>query len=102
MFALSEKGQLTDKNLHKKLSTPEGASNLSVLTLLGMSQLTLEGRLRLQSIHRFKSTADAVEDITAISDGKLSKSLKKFLTEEVQGKLAKDDQLIVGDNKLGK
>jgi hypothetical protein len=30
LFTLSEKGKLSDKNLHTKLSTPEGASNLSV------------------------------------------------------------------------
>ena len=57
-------------------------------------------RLKLQSIHRFESTADAVEDITAISDGKLSKSLKKFLTDEIQGKQAKET-LLVSDTKLG-
>lgn len=84
LFKLNNKGKLDDKDLYKQFDTPEAAANL----------------LKLQSIHRFESTADAVEDITAISDGKLSKSLKKFLTEEIQGKQSKET-LVVSDTKLG-
>lgn len=57
-------------------------------------------RLKLQAIHRFQSTAAAVEDMTSIGEGKISKSLKKFLTDEVAGSL-KNETLAVSDSKLG-
>lgn len=63
--------------------------------------------MKLSAIHRFSSTAEAVEDATALSEGKLSKTLKKFLTEEIvdqegskKGK-GKNEQLVVVDPKLG-
>lgn len=58
--------------------------------------------LKLQAIHRFTSTADAVEDMTSIGEGKVSKSLKKFLTEEVtSNKKYKNEKLVVSEPKLG-
>lgn len=58
--------------------------------------------VKLQAIHRFTSTATAVEDMTAIGEGKVSKSLKKFLTEEVTGnKKFKNEKLAVSEPKLG-
>ncbi|KWU42375.1 nucleolar protein 58 [Rhodotorula sp. JG-1b] len=66
--------------------TPEGANNL----------------VKLQAIHRFTSTASAVEDMTAVGEGKISKTLKKFLTDEVSGnKKLKKEQLVVSEPKLG-
>lgn len=58
--------------------------------------------VKLESIHRFQSTVDAVEDLSSIADGKLSKNLKSFLQESVKDnkKLAKET-LLVADNKLG-
>merc|ERR1712093_681352 len=90
LFKLTDDGFLSKKDTeqHKSLSDSVSASNL----------------LKLQSIHRFQNTADAVEDITAISDGKISKALKKFLVDEVSGgkkKKQKEEQLIVSDPKLG-
>lgn len=69
------------------LEDPDKASNL----------------LKLQAIHQFQSTAEGVEEITSLSEGKISKTLKKFLVDEVQGgkKKGKDEQLIVSDPKLG-
>lgn len=60
-------------------------------------------RLKLKALHRFTSTATAVEDITALQNGKIGKGLKKFLTDEVLGKgKGKDQQqLLVVDNHLG-
>jgi hypothetical protein len=57
----------------------------------------------LKSIHRFSSTADAVEDLTAVADGKLSKGLKRFLVDEIQAKAkkGKEQTLVVADPKLG-
>ncbi|GAA5990212.1 hypothetical protein JCM10908_005876 [Rhodotorula pacifica] len=66
--------------------TPEGANNL----------------VKLQAIHRFTSTASAVEDMTAVGEGKISKTLKKFLTDEISGnKKLKKEQLVVSEPKLG-
>ncbi|ORY74062.1 nucleolar protein 58 [Leucosporidium creatinivorum] len=85
LFKLKD-GKLEDKDIHKQFDTPEGANNL----------------LKLQAIHRFTSTADAVEDMTSIGEGKVSKSLKKFLTEEVtSNKKYKNEKLVVSEPKLG-
>jgi len=59
--------------------------------------------LKLKALHRFTSTATAVEDITALQSGKIGKGLKKFLTDEVLEKSkSKDQQLIVVDPALCK
>lgn len=59
-------------------------------------------RLKLQAIHRFTSTASAIEDMTAIGEGKVSKTLKKFLTEQVsENKKLKSEVIAVSDPKLG-
>ncbi|GAA5832990.1 hypothetical protein JCM11251_006473 [Rhodosporidiobolus azoricus] len=77
-------GKLGD-NLHKEFETEEGANNL----------------VKLQAIHRFTSTATAVEDMTAIGEGKVSKSLKKFLTDEItDNKKLKNEKLAVSEPKL--
>lgn len=58
--------------------------------------------LKLQAIHRFTSTATAVEDMTSIGEGKVSKGLKKFLTDEITGnKKLKNEKLAVSEPKLG-
>ena len=59
------------------------------------------GRLKLKALHRFTSTATAVEDITALQKGKLGKGLKKFLTDEVVGNRKSNESLIVVDPHLG-
>lgn len=66
--------------------------------------MTAAIRLKLKALHRFTSTATAVEDITALQNGKIGKGLKKFLTDEVLGKgKGKDQQeLLVVDHHLGK
>jgi nucleolar protein 58 len=58
-------------------------------------------RLKLKALHRFTSTATAVEDITALQKGKLGKGLKKFLTEEVVGKGKGKESLVIVDPHLG-
>lgn len=58
-------------------------------------------RLKLKAIHRFTSTAAAVEDITAMQDGKVSKGLKQFLTDEIVNKGKGKDKLAVVDKTLG-
>ena len=87
LFNISDASKLeSTKNLHESLDSAEGASNL----------------LKLSAIHRFTNTAEAVEDISAVNEGKMSKSLKKFLTEEiVEGKGKEKENLIVAESKLG-
>jgi hypothetical protein len=58
-------------------------------------------RLKLKAIHRFTSTATAVEDITAIQSGKLGKGLKQFLTDEIVDKGKGKESLVVIDPHLG-
>lgn len=58
-------------------------------------------RLKLKALHRFTSTATAVEDITALQKGRLGKGLKNFLTDEVLGKGKAKESLIVIDPHLG-
>ncbi|KAI8459024.1 hypothetical protein BY996DRAFT_6430044 [Phakopsora pachyrhizi] len=89
LFKISDSGKiLNDGNLYKQFESPEIASNL----------------VKLKSIHRFQSTADAVENMSSIGEGKLSKNLKKFLVDEisggVEGKKSKET-LVVVDPKLG-
>ena len=57
--------------------------------------------MKLKALHRFTSTATAVEEITAIQEGKLGKGLKQFLTEEVVEKGKGKESLVVVDSKLG-
>lgn len=58
-------------------------------------------RLKLKALHRFTSTATAVEDLTAVQDGKLGKGLKKFLSNEVVDKGKGKESLVVIDARLG-
>ena len=57
--------------------------------------------LKLKAIHRFTSTATAVEEITALQEQKLTKTLKKFLSEEVAGKGKSKETLAVFETGLG-
>jgi RNA processing factor Prp31 len=58
-------------------------------------------RLKLRALHRFSSTAAAVEDLTAVQEGKVPKALKHFLTQEVIEKGKGKEVLAVADTKLG-
>lgn len=58
-------------------------------------------RLKLKAIHRFESAATAVDEMTAIQEGKLGKGLKKFLSEEIVDKGKTKEMLTVVDSKLG-
>ncbi|VDL68304.1 unnamed protein product, partial [Nippostrongylus brasiliensis] len=53
--------------------------------------------LELVAFKKFKSTAEAVDSACALHEGKMNKTLKKFL----KGKVAESEQLAVGDAKLG-
>lgn len=58
------------------------------ISICASSQLTrtvpaLFQSLSLQAIHRFESAAAAVEDITALQDGRITPSLQTFLTNSI-------------------
>lgn len=83
---MSDKAKVQSPSLWKEFDSPESANNL----------------LKLSAIHRFSSTAEAVEDATALTEGQMSKNLKKFLTEEISSKKkSKNEDLVVVDPKLG-
>ncbi|KAM0749986.1 Nop-domain-containing protein [Meredithblackwellia eburnea MCA 4105] len=78
-------GKLNDKELYKQFESPEKAGNL----------------VKLKAIHRFTSTASAVEDMTSIGEGTISKTLKKFLMDEVtSSEKYKNETLAVFEPKL--
>jgi hypothetical protein len=58
-------------------------------------------RLKLKSLHRFTSTATAVEEITTMQEGKLGKGLKEFLNKVIVEKGKNKEELVVIDPKLG-
>lgn len=66
-----------------------------------VSECLLYTSLKLKAIHRFTSTATAVEDITALQEGKLGKGLKQFLSAEIVDKGKTKESLVVVDPKLG-
>ncbi|TIB73023.1 hypothetical protein E3Q24_01344 [Wallemia mellicola] len=82
LFKLKD-GKMTDPNLFKEFEDSESASSL----------------LKLKAIHKFNSTTEALEDITSLQDGKLTKSLKKFLQDNIQSD-KKTQSLAVMDPKL--
>ncbi|KAI0773778.1 hypothetical protein C8Q74DRAFT_1368333 [Fomes fomentarius] len=86
LFKLTDEAKLESPDVWKEFETPERANRL----------------LKLKAIHRFTSTATAVEEITALQDTKLSKTLKKFLSDEVVGKGKSKETLAVFDAALGK
>ncbi|KZP00037.1 Nop-domain-containing protein [Calocera viscosa TUFC12733] len=84
LFKLNSDAKLDQPDLWKEFESPEKANAF----------------LRLKALHRFDSTASAVEHISAAQESKLSKGLKKFLTEEVVNKTKGKEALIVADSKL--
>ncbi|KAF8628519.1 hypothetical protein AX15_003848 [Amanita polypyramis BW_CC] len=84
LFKVTDAAKIESADLWKEFESPERANKL----------------LKLKALHRFTSTASAVEDITALQNGKLGKGLKKFLTEEVVNKGKGKDSLVVIDPHL--
>ncbi|KAG6840633.1 Nucleolar protein 58 [Blastosporella zonata] len=86
LFKVSDEAKIGSGDLWKEFQTPEQASKL----------------LKLKALHRFTSTATAVEDVTAIQNGKIGKGLKQFLTDEVLGKGKGKESLLVVDPHLSR
>ncbi|KAJ6516371.1 Nop domain-containing protein [Mycena sanguinolenta] len=86
LFKVGDPAKVDSDDLWKEFESPEKAGKL----------------LKLKAIHRFHSTATAVEDITALQNGKLGKGLKEFLTEEVVDKGKAKESLLVIDPHLSR
>ncbi|KAF9480249.1 Nop-domain-containing protein [Pholiota conissans] len=86
LFKVTDSAKIESADLYKEFTTPEKAGKL----------------LKLKALHRFTSTATAVEDISALQGGKLGKGLKKFLTDEVLDKGKGKEALVVIDPHLGR
>ncbi|KIM25220.1 hypothetical protein M408DRAFT_331324 [Serendipita vermifera MAFF 305830] len=87
LFKVTDAGKLENPgSLWKDFQTPEKANGL----------------LKLRALHRFSSTAAAVEELTAVQEGKLPKALKTFLTKEVVEKGKGKEILAVQETKLGR
>ncbi|KAL6731003.1 hypothetical protein Aduo_001917 [Ancylostoma duodenale] len=82
MFKLQNEKKLKNvDNIYDEFSTAEKAQE----------------NLQLVAFKKFKSTADAVECTSSLHEGKMNKTLKKLL----KGKVDENEQLAVGDAKLG-
>lgn len=57
--------------------------------------------ITLEDFHKFKSTADAFKCISKLMNGKIPKSLTKFLNKNIVEKEI-EDEMAVADKKLGK
>ncbi|KAJ3738888.1 hypothetical protein DFH05DRAFT_1515674 [Lentinula detonsa] len=85
LFKMSDSvTKMEESQVRKEFESPESANKL----------------LKLKALHRFTSTATAVEDMTALQEGKLGPGLKKFLTDEVVGKGKGKDSLLVVEKHL--
>jgi nucleolar protein 58 len=106
LFKVSDSAKIESADLWKEFESPEKASKLCAFTFSNGEGQKIDSpfwlcRLKLKALHRFTSTATAVEDITAIQNGKLGKGLKQFLTDEMLGKGKGKESLVVIDPHLG-
>jgi len=110
LFKLTDSAKLTDPDLYKEFETPERANGLCVYMFFTTKDtysayildiLSIVCRLKLKSLHRFTSTATAVEEITTMQEGKLGKGLKEFLNKVIVEKGKNKEELVVIDPKLG-
>ncbi|KAJ3392420.1 hypothetical protein HDU84_004126 [Entophlyctis sp. JEL0112] len=84
LFKMKDDSKLQDPdNISSLFTTPEQAAKT----------------IKLKAFSKFENTTDAMSAVTALVEGKLSKSLKKFLSEELS-ELDLKDKLAVGDSKL--
>merc|ERR1711981_1531789 len=85
LFKVLDEGKVKDAtDLSKDFETPEKASKM----------------VKLKKFSKFTDQEDALVAVTAMVEGKLDKSLKKFLKKNIVDKELNDD-LIVSDAKVG-
>ena len=68
---------------------------------LALFKVSDTGANKLKAFHKFKGTVDALETTTALVNGEMSKTLKKFLKKNFVAKEIADELAVI-DAKLGK
>jgi nucleolar protein 58 len=111
LFKVSDDSKISSKELWKQFETPELATSMYVCCVLHVRvdapsspsylYTPTSHRLSLSAIHRFQSTASAIEDISLLHEGRLSSSLQSFLTASLPAAKSSGESLIVSDPKLG-
>mgnify|MGYP006095661347 FL=1 len=86
LFKVVKDGKLKDvDSLHKSFQTAEGADKM----------------VKLKAFKKFKDTKDAMKSVEKLLNGKVSKTLQKFLEKNIVQKDI-EEELMVADKKLGK
>jgi len=83
LFKMDGKSIANPDSIEAQFSTPEKANTV----------------LKLKAFQKFENTTDALSAVTALVEGKVSKNLKQFLTDEFTADMS--EQLCVADTKLG-
>jgi nucleolar protein 58 len=86
LFKVIKDGKLKDpESLHQSFKTAEGAEQV----------------VKLKAFKKFKDTKEAMKSVEKLLQGKLSKTLQKFLEKNIVQKEI-EEELMVADKKLGK
>ena len=86
LFKVIKDGKLKDpESLHKSFKTAEGAEQV----------------VKLKAFKKFKDTKDAMKSVEKLIEGKMSKTLQKFLEKNIVQKEI-EEELMVADKKLSK
>ena len=86
LFKVVKDGKLKDiDNLHKSFETAEGAEKV----------------VKLKAFKKFKDTKEAMKSVEKLLQGKMSKTLQKFLEKNIVQKDI-EEELMVAEKKLGK
>lgn len=86
LFKVVKDGKLKNiDDLHKSFKTSEGADEV----------------VKLKAFKKFKDTKDAMKSVEKLLDGKMSKTLQKFLEKNIVQKDI-EEELMIADKKLGK
>jgi len=84
LFKVKKGVKLDEQDMHAQFATPELAQNA----------------VKLQNFFKFEDTTEALASITAATEGKISKGLKKFLKTSIVDKDIQDE-IAVSDAKVG-
>merc|ERR1712086_813908 len=86
LFKVVKDGKLKDiDSLHKSFQTAEGADKV----------------VKLKAFKKFKDTKEAMKSVEKLLEGKMSKTLQKFLEKNIVQKEI-EEELMIADKKLGK
>uniref|UniRef100_A0A914S221 RRM domain-containing protein n=1 Tax=Parascaris equorum TaxID=6256 RepID=A0A914S221_PAREQ len=95
-FQLLDESKLKNvDNIWEEFSTAEKAQQW--LVSVGGKRMNGCLILKLVAFKKFKDTAEALDGINHLNEGKLGKTLKKVL----RSKMEENENLAVGDTKLG-